>query len=416
MGFIREKSEYLNDIDFTNSFHTEDITAVVRYENLEESIGFKNVYNSLEDFKGTKLGFLEGSMFYDITTKITDEEKNIITKPLISDLYTQLLLENIEGFYIDEILAQYYTNLIPQRLTYINPKLDEMKNAFAFQKNEKGKELAEEFNEFLKTINIDKLFSKWNASSTLDLTVDKKIDFPGNKTINVAFNLDNKVLSFKERGDIKGLEIELIYKFLREKKYNINFKEISTEEMVEYIQTGKADITGGCLTITNERENDVYFSEPIYGSKIVFVTRNDNLKENLKIEILDKEYNSKSENIVDVQVKFGETIKTSNCVFPKKFNENILISCTISDLENIEPSEGFEYVKTEDRIKIEFLTLEADNFFKANTKLKDHNDIITGGNFTNIKCENPSLLKYIAIAIVGLSLLAGIIALLSYCF
>lgn len=169
MGFIREKSEYLNDIDFTNSFHTEDITAVVRYENLEESIGFKNVYNSLEDFKGTKLGFLEGSMFYDITTKITDEEKNIITKPLISDLYTQLLLENIEGFYIDEILAQYYTNLIPQRLTYINPKLNEMKNAFAFQKNEKGKELAEEFNEFLKTINIDKLFSKWNASSTLDL-------------------------------------------------------------------------------------------------------------------------------------------------------------------------------------------------------------------------------------------------------
>ena len=224
VGFIREKKDFSNVIDFSDTFHTEDINIVVRYENLEDSIGFKNIYNSIEDFKDAKLGLLEGSMFYDLTSKITTEE-NIISKPSFPDLYTELLLENIDGFYIDEILAQYYKNLIPQRITFIDPNLEEAQNAFAFQKNEEGQKLAEEFNEFLKTVDVDKLLSKWNTSSTTDLTVDQNINFPNGKTINVAFNLHNKALSFKEYGENKGFEIELIYQFLKKKKYNVNFKE-----------------------------------------------------------------------------------------------------------------------------------------------------------------------------------------------
>ena len=114
----------------------------------------------------------------------------------------------------------------------------------------------------------------------------QNINFPNGKTINVAFNLHNKALSFKEYGEIKGFEIELIYQFLKEKKYNVNFKEISFDDMVEYIKSGEADITGGCFSITKERENYVLFSDPIYSSKTVFATRN-NLKSNLEIEVLD---------------------------------------------------------------------------------------------------------------------------------
>lgn len=414
VGFIRENKDFSSIIDFTNTFHTENINVVVRYENLEDSIGFKNVYDSIEDFKETKLGLLEGSMFYDLTSKITTDE-NIIRQPSISDLYTELLLENIDGFYVDEMLAQYYKNLIPQRITFIDPNLEKDKNAFAFQKNDEGKKLAEEFNEFLKTAKVDKLLRKWKASSTADLTVDQNINFPEGKTLKVAFNLGNKVLSFKEHGEIKGLEIELIYEFLKEKKYNVIFEEISFEDMVEYIKTGKADITGGCLSITEERENHVLFSDPIYTTKTVFATRTNKLKSSLGIEIVDNKYNSKSKNAVDVQVKFGKTIKTSSCVFPEKFNESILINCTISNLKDIEPSEGFDYVKTEDKIKIEFLTLEADNFFQANTKLKNHNDIITGGNFENIECKTTSSLFHYITILAALSSIGAIIALLYFC-
>ena len=413
VGFIREKKDFSNVIDFSDTFHTEDINIVVRYENLEDSIGFKNIYNSIEDFKDAKLGLLEGSMFYDLTSKMTTEE-NIISQPSFPDLYTELLLENIDGFYVDEILAQYYKNLIPQRITFIDPNLEEAQNAFAFQKNEEGQKLAEEFNEFLKTVDVDKLLRMEYIFYSRFKCWSKYINFPNGKTINVAFNLHNKALSFKEYGENKGFEIELIYQFLKEKKYNVNFKEISFDDMVEYIKSGEADITGGCFSITKERENYVLFSDPIYSSKTVFATRN-NLKSNLEIEVLDNKYNSKSKNVVDVQVKFGETSKTSSCVFPEKFNESILINCTISDLKDIEPSEGFEYVKTEDKIKIDYLTLEADNFLQANTKLKDHNDIITVGNFENIECETTSSFLSNSIAIVALSSIAVIVGLLFYC-
>ena len=78
-------------------------------------------------------------------------------------------------------------------------------------------------------------------------------------------------------------------------------------------------------------------------------------------------------------------------------------------MKDIEPSEGFEYVKTEDKIKIDYLTLEADNFLQANTKLKDHNDIITIGNFENIECETTSSFLSNSIAIVALSSIAVIV-------
>ena len=188
-------------------------------------------------------------MFYDLTSKITTEE-NIINKPSFPDLYTELLLENIDGFYVDEILAQYYKNLIPQRITFIDPNLEEAQNAFAFQKNEEGQKLAEEFNEFLKTVDVDKLLRMEYIFYSRFKCWSKYINFPNGKTINVAFNLHNKALSFKEHGEIKGFEIELIYQFLKEKKYNVNFKEISFDDMVEYIKSGEADITGGCFSIT----------------------------------------------------------------------------------------------------------------------------------------------------------------------
>jgi hypothetical protein len=127
------------------------------------------------------------------------------------------------------------------------------------------------------------------------------------------------------------------------------------------------------------------------------------------IKIEDKEYKEKSENTADVEVNFSnDQKKTSKCVFPKKYNETILINCTLSDLENVNASEGFKYSKTTDRINIQNKDLEINNLLQANTKISGHNNIIKEDEKKSIDCQykkNNHILTILGIILACITLL-----------
>ena len=59
-------------------------------------------------------------------------------------------------------------------------------------------------------------------------------------------------------------------------------------------------------------------------------------KDDIQIKVLDNNYNEKSNNTAELQVKFSDSIKISSCVFPDKYNDTtFLINYTISNLDNI---------------------------------------------------------------------------------
>ena len=130
------------------------------------------------------------------------------------------------------------------------------------------------------------------------------------------------------------------------------------------------------------------------------------------IKILDNNYKERSNNTSELKVKFSNFIKNSSCIFPDKYNETILINCTISNLNNINDSKGFELVSTSDKINILSKNLELNNFFRANSKLSGHNNIITESNKNNIFCvssnwKNGSLIASILIIFILLIVLIG---------
>ena len=57
--------------------------------------------------------------------------------------------------------------------------------------------------------------------------------------INAAFNFLSKPLSFIEEGDEKGFDIEILYKFAKEKNYNINLIHAFLEERQSFLEEGK---------------------------------------------------------------------------------------------------------------------------------------------------------------------------------
>ena len=386
-GYFIIKDYNINEINYSDYIYESKVYIIVRYSNLPESIEFKNPHESIEQFNGELLGVTIGSSYVPLTAEHFPKSK-ALGYVTFSELYYHLLMKNIEGFIIDEVIADYYQIVFNNKVTYYRLDIEEDNNAFGFQKNANGEALLNEFNEFISTLNLKEKYNKWYVLDTSKLFIDKNLD-KNDKLINVAFNLQSKPLSFMEGNEAKGYEIEILYKFAKAKRYNLNVLRATMEERVTFLVDEKVEISGGLFTITDERKTKINFSNPLYSTGMALTVRIDSRKDMMQIKVLDNNYKEKTNNSAELKVKFSNSIKTSLCTFPNKYNDTILINCTISDLNNINSSKGFEYISTSDKINILSNNLELNNFFQANTKIIGHNNIIIEGNKENIICLLP---------------------------
>ena len=409
-GYFIIKDDKVNEINYSDFLYESKVYIIVRYSNLPESMEFENPHDSIKQFNGDNMGLLDGSFYTPITKDFFPDSK-ITTFASYSEIYYHLLMKDIEGFIIDDIIAKYYQIAFNNKLSYytLGTGIDDV--GFGFQKNANGEALLKEFNEFLSTINLDGIFKKWYVFDTSKLTIDKELN-KNDKLLYVAFNLELKPLCFIEGDEIKGFEIEIIYRFAKAKKYNIQITSINVAERLTYIENGIANISGGVFTITEERKTKINFCNPLYHSEMALSVRIDNKKDEMRLKVLDDNYNEKINNTADIQVKFSNSIKNASCIFPDKYAESFLINCTISNLENIDVSKkGFEYMNTSDKINILSKNLELNNFFQANKKIIGHNNIIIESNKDKIYCivafslKNGSLIASFGIILTLLILL-----------
>ena len=365
--------EYRDEIAYSNIFHPATSGMTIRYENTVDGNKSSTIYDIIKDFDGKVIGCNIDPTYYNMTKKSFPNSK-IIQYDSFSDLYANLLYQTFEGCLLDKPIVDYFVNRYPDRITYYPDIFDENNYGFGFQKNGEGETLLKEFNEFLNNTDIDSLYYKWTHSRTKDLHVDTNLNTSAEKTIIFADTMNFIPLCFYYFNEPKGFEFELIYLFAKKYNYKVNFTRLENDtHRITYLTEGKANITGGLFSITEERKKSVHFSEPILRTSTVFTVRTDSKKEFLTNVVMDKNYEQKSNNNVDIEVKFSNITKTSSCVFPKEFNDTIIINCTISNItENNPYFEGFEYGNSSDKIKFMHYSFNASTFFKANKLLPNY--------------------------------------------
>ena len=186
---IREDKR--NDIDFSDVLHRSPSGFVVRYENLPDSADWY-IYHSIEDFDGEILAIVSSAPFGNLTKEnFPNSQYKYYDNIYIP--YEDLLMEDIEGFLIDEPIADYFKLFYPERLDYYTTDFFNFKYGFAFKKDEEGTALLNEFNQFLSNVNLTELYIKWNVSNTINVTIDKNLNSSA-PTINAAFYVDFKPL------------------------------------------------------------------------------------------------------------------------------------------------------------------------------------------------------------------------------
>ena len=292
-------NEYRSEIAYSNVFRPSHAKMTIRYENTEDGNNSNTIYNSLDDFDGEPLGSLNDN-YYQNLTKSKFPNSNITSIDSFYDLYTSLLREEIIGCLLDKPIVDYFINRYPERITLYPDKFDSNNYGFGFQRNEEGEILSKQFNEFLSKTDIDGLYYNWTHVNIKKINVDTNLNTSSEKIINVAINMDFIPLCFYYLEYPKGYEFELIYLFAKEYNYQINFTRLENDaQRMSYLTEGKANITGGHFTITEERNKSIIFSEPILKSSTVFTVTTDSKKEFLTNIVLDDNYEERPNNNID---------------------------------------------------------------------------------------------------------------------
>ncbi len=369
------------------------LNAIIRYSNSPESATWTTIYDKVEDFDGQVLGCLNGYSF-EYLYKEKFPKSEIVYKKSNFDLLYILLMEEIQGFISDETIAINFEKKFSDRITYY---LIDVYNNFGFGFKKTDDTLLQEFNEFLKTVDTDKLYEKWSSEDETKLIIST--DIKGTKTIKAGFFSDIKPFSYDLNGVMKGLEIDLLYQFAKSKNYNVEFTQLSNS--IERMNLDEYDITGGCFTITEERAKTISFSEPIFKVGTALIVRKGSKKDKIKLSLIDDEYNEIENNKATITLDMGDNTLESKCTFPDTFNDTILLNCKISDLKDIDPySQGVKSLNSTDKLLILYSDLEIRNLLQANTKLGEK--IIEESDKSEAICsEENRANEFPTIAVIG---------------
>ncbi len=228
----------------------------------------------IRQLDGQSVGVMTGSAF-DIYTDefINDADKKYYNG--YADMVEAVKQGKIAGFIMDEPMARVLCSE-NDGVTYLSEHLTEDSYAFAFPKTDKGKRLRDELNKFLDGMKADgtlkELDNVWFGSDESLKTVGSAKELPAlNGTVELALNLGNAPFAYIKDNQAVGYDVDIAVRFCKEYGYGLNINNVEAAAFLSGVESGKYDMGASGFTVTEERAEKVYFSEPNYTSGIVAV-------------------------------------------------------------------------------------------------------------------------------------------------
>ena len=222
---------------------------------------------TLADFSGATIGVVTGTIFADLVREYIPDAKFAYYDNL-ADHVNALKSGKTDAFVIDEPVARAMC-AADQRLEIFPEPLGRFDFAYMLGKSVRGTALCEELSEYLRACKadgtIEALQHKWfDAPDAGAVESTDYRDLPAEKgTVRLATDqYPPFVLSVE--GLYTGYEIELMSLFCRDRGYALEITEMKAEAILPGIVSGKYDVGCSGFSITEERKENVLFSEPSY--------------------------------------------------------------------------------------------------------------------------------------------------------
>ena len=110
-----------------------------------------------------------------------------------------------------------------------------------------------------------RLIPKWTTGPEAEKTVPDYAAFPApNGTLTMATEGAYAPMNYYRDGEMVGIEIDLAARFCEARGYGLTVAGMNFDGVLPAVQSGKADFAAAGITITEERKESVYFSDPYY--------------------------------------------------------------------------------------------------------------------------------------------------------
>ena len=229
--------------------------------------------NNINDLEDRNVGIYTGSEYDTILNKKVPSVKASYYNSY-SDQISALKAGKIDGFLTDEPLAK---EILKENdgLKILDEKLTEDSYAFAISPDKE--DLQKEINiQLAKMIENGKLLefeNKWMGDDEEQKQLEKyEYDAPKG-TIRFATVSGSAPFAYMKNNEIVGYDIDVILYICKELGYKLEIIEMSFDGIIPALISGKVDMAGCSIIVTEERKKSVLFSDANYTGGIVVIAR-----------------------------------------------------------------------------------------------------------------------------------------------
>ena len=232
----------------------------------------KDVPAVFKALSGKRVGVVIGSI-QDMAVTSMAPDADIMRMTNESDLLAALENGKVDVL-VEENLTVTFNKEIASKVDTVGAELSSMPIGACFRLD--NTQLKQDFDYFLAEIRKDgtyqQIYDLWrNADdpSAMDIPQQRGTG----ETLNVAIYPALPPFSFISSGKPSGLEIDFLTEWANRRNKRLEFLIMDFASQIPAVQTGKADMAMGAISITEERQKQVLFSDGYIESHILLLTR-----------------------------------------------------------------------------------------------------------------------------------------------
>ena len=238
----------------------------------------KVTIGGVEDLEGRKIAVQEGTTGDILATDIKDAKISRFKKAV--DAGIELKNGKADAVILDEQPAKKIVENNPELMIL---KENFVKEDYAIGVRKGETELLDSINKTLERIKEDGTFQTF-LDAYIPETGERKA-LPErtatnyDETIVMGTNAEFEPFEYMEGDQIVGFDVEVVKEIGADLKQNLKIENMNFDSLINALVSGKIDMIIAGMTVTEEREQSIDFSEPYYTSTQVIIIRKESLKQ-----------------------------------------------------------------------------------------------------------------------------------------
>lgn len=233
--------------------------------------------HALSDLAGKRTGELTGSVFHHVLQLQQAGAAEYLQFDQTQLLVNALLTGKIDAVLEDEPIAQLLAAFYPEDL-YVAFTYKDDNYSFATRKGDPlNARISAVIQQLEQSGELEKFKEKWCKSSDQNRHITEwthKADYDGSAgTIRYATDPTQAPMVYQAYNELMGMDIETLNRVAYELNMKVEYTFINFADLLNALQEGKADLVGGCMSVTPKRQERVDFVHPYYKGGMAVLAR-----------------------------------------------------------------------------------------------------------------------------------------------